>query len=220
MVFFGADGVLPTGAPDVRLPYPLRNGGAQDVIAVGDLTGDGVADIAVGSPAFNPRTGMVHVFPGGDALSSATLEVTTLVGGVANGHFGRGLAIADVTGDGKPDLIVGAVRDSAERVRIFPGPLAQGNIAANAATIVLSASQASSGFGAVAVGDYTGNGVADVIVGAPAQNTPAAGNLQAGAVFVFFGGTGLSTGGAGQADVVFEGVCPGGHSAGASRPGT
>ena len=114
-------------------------------LAAGDVTGDGVDDLAVGAGYLGlgdrfAGTGHVLVFPGGDAAeydvtlpaTSAPIAIQGLPGShlsVASGN-GRSMGIADVTGDGVGDLIVGSPLDEDERgsVSVLAGPLAPGEL--------------------------------------------------------------------------------------------
>ncbi|RKH31111.1 VCBS repeat-containing protein [Corallococcus sp. CA041A] len=80
-----------------------------DMLAAGDLDGDGIADLAVSSPAADVTigdSGAVYLYsfkPGqGPALMRPALT------GLGRGGFGTGLAIADADGDGDMDLFVGS----------------------------------------------------------------------------------------------------------------
>ncbi|MBN8469784.1 VCBS repeat-containing protein [Corallococcus exiguus] len=80
-----------------------------DMMAAGDLDGDGIADLAVSSPAADVTigdSGAVYLYsfkPGqGPALMRPALT------GLGRGGFGTGLAIADADGDGDMDLFVGS----------------------------------------------------------------------------------------------------------------
>lgn len=91
---------------------PSFSGGVR--VAVGDITGDGVDDIVVGAgPGGGPR---VRVFDGrnGEVLQDFFAFESTFTGGVYVGA-------ADVTGDGRADIVVGAGSLGAPRVRVYDG---------------------------------------------------------------------------------------------------
>src|SRR4030095_15450875 len=76
---------------------------------VGDLDGDGFADLAVAAPGNDARgvdAGAVRVFPGGPVATSEAM--LTLRGESDGDRFGSGLAGGDVNRDGRGDVVVGA----------------------------------------------------------------------------------------------------------------
>ncbi len=117
---------------EVRLPDPSRMAAAaSDLLhpysltpytAVLDWDDDGFDDLVLSDTRFgrNPRTrlqeGVVYVLFGGQALPPLVNllapgeypRVAIIFGGSFGGWAGRDLGTADVNGDGKPDLIVGA----------------------------------------------------------------------------------------------------------------
>ena len=141
---------------------------------VGDLDGDGVADLAVGAPGTaGGEAGYVRV------LSGASGAVLREFPG-AGGRFGAALAPAgDADGDGVPDLAVGA--PGLNRVDVLSG----------ANGLLLRRFEAFSGeFGAALanLGDRDGDGHDDLLVGAPAADAPLAAG--AGRAFVVSGSSG------------------------------
>jgi len=95
-------------------PYPTGGfrGGAR--VAIGDVTGDGVADIVTGpGPGMRP---LVKVFDG--------LSGQQILGFNAYDEFFRGgvnVAVADMNGDGRADIITGAGDGGGSHVKIFDG---------------------------------------------------------------------------------------------------
>jgi hypothetical protein len=82
-----------------------------------DITGDGVADLAIGAPFVNSQ-GVIYVFDGkGNATYSATPDATLPALSGAAENLGIGLDfIRDFDGDGKTDLIAGGNRWSPDPV--------------------------------------------------------------------------------------------------------
>lgn len=99
--------LLRNGAPDERLGHA--------VAPLGDLDGDGCAEIAVGAPEADPRlrnAGVVEVlFGGGDPCATVDPRILRLEGTDPDAQAGFAVAGGeDVDGDGVPELLVGAPR--------------------------------------------------------------------------------------------------------------
>jgi hypothetical protein len=190
-------------------------------LAQSDVNGDGIADLVVASPSDDTNgvdAGAVMVFFGTsnpiDLFSRTSAQADlTITGHHAGDAFGCDLVIGDVTGDGKPDLVVGAnhlnlvTATDAGAVYVFRGPLAaapaMSALAANA-RIVGESALAGDRFGTtVEIGDVDGNGTADLVVGASGHDV--AGKADAGCIYLFRGGATLVSKGAEQADMAFDG---------------
>jgi hypothetical protein len=140
-------------------------------LALGDLNGDGALDLVARSPTtayvlFGPLAAGVRRL----ATTPADVTVTGLVDG--------GVIVADVTGDGRPDLVLG----SGSELRVIPGPFHSGQTlsAATAATLVLTGAGAKAS--SLAVADVIGDARPDLIVGSSNDFT------FGGQVFVVSGG--------------------------------
>ncbi len=143
------------------------------VCGVGDVNGDGLADIALGShQPFNGNPGRVHVYHGRSGAMPLTTPTITLNGPAAGSQFGSAVTGGDFNGDGYADVAVGAPNTSTGSAYMYlggPSGIAAANVWAASGT------QAGERFGASlnGFGDTNGDGYTDLIVGAPYFDTPA-----------------------------------------------
>lgn len=158
----------------------------------GDCNGDGIPDLAVGAPgeAAGAKTtaGKVYLYLGGEDFDSAAPVV--LSAGESGDRFGDAIGLKhDINGDTLADLIVGAPRSSkagatAGRAYVWFGRR-DGSFPKNPdAEIRLGTTNDMFG-SSVQTGDVSGDGQADLIIGAPQHNV---GEKIPGSVFIFFGG--------------------------------
>jgi uncharacterized repeat protein (TIGR01451 family) len=175
------------------------------VADAGDVNGDGYADVIVGAPSFdNGQTdeGAAFVYLG-SAAGLAAIAAWQAEGDQTRAEFGYSVSGAgDVNGDGYADVIVGARLFSNGHIDEGAAFVYLGGATGLAITPVsqVESDQASALFGTSvsAAGDVNGDGLADVIVGAPFFNN---GQVDVGAAFVFLGTpAGLSPAPAWQAE--------------------
>lgn len=163
-----------------NLGYSLAGGG--------DINGDGLDDILSGAPLCNAGAlagGCAYVFYGGTPRPDQVPDLT-FDSSVAGAHLGSSIAgNGSVDGSGTMDIVAGApnytaggllARGAAYIFRNLLGPVRQS---------IVAGANAGDQFGfAVALGDFNGDTVADIAIGAP-YNSDAF--TQAGEVSVIYG---------------------------------
>ncbi len=158
------------GQPDVTLfnadgsprffskAFPGTEFGAR--VATGDFTGDGIADLVVGSGP--GRTTFVQVIDG--ATQKTIFAIQPFEAAFTGGVY---VAAGDTTGDGVADLVITPDRGGGPRVDVYTGA-GFGKVAS-----FFGIEDANFRGGArAAVGDLTGDGAADLVVSAGFRGGP------------------------------------------------
>jgi hypothetical protein len=165
---------------------------ASSVTTAGDVDGDGLADVIVGSPYYangESGEGQAAIFYGtriGSTLISRWFVESNLTGA----YFGSAVGTAgDVNGDGFSDVVVGSPyysngQSGEGRAQVFLGA---GEVPYPSAALSLNGGMSQSVLGwSVSSADVNGDGYSDLIVGEPLYDTVS--NADEGRVQVFFGG--------------------------------
>jgi len=152
----------------------------------GDLSGDDEADLLVSSIYDQDSLGVVYLMAG--PIEDATVEeaAASIVGVVSGAQLGTRLyPVPDINGDGASEL---ALPDPEEqRVWLFHGPLSGMMDTDDADVELIGDADSSTGNDLCSPGDWTGDGVPDLLIGAPSDST---GGDRAGAVYLVPGGSG------------------------------
>ncbi|MBM3984543.1 MAG: hypothetical protein FJ296_02440 [Planctomycetes bacterium] len=140
--------------------------------AIGDVDGDGVTDLAVGDIWASSQ--VIH---GGSAsvVSGATgLKLHSAFGSAASDYFGHGISAAgDLDLDGVPDYVVGAPHEFTFLLPWPPGYVRTFSGATGAQLAQFTGTQVNDYLGLSVAGgrDLTGDGVPELVPGAPGQLT-------------------------------------------------
>ena len=164
------------GATDLTDRVALLSGTDPDgrfgsALALADLQPDGSPELVVSAPT-EAAGGAVYLFTTPlPADADATAAVTTLRGTGAGDGMGHALAVADWTGDGLPDLCVGAPDTANGDVWLFPGPVPSGELWDTDAAIHLVGGAADAALGAhLSAGDLNGDGATDLVLSSPGSD--------------------------------------------------
>ena len=170
----------------------------------GDLDGDGHGDIVVGAPFADGELeaeGAIYVLSGAELPRRTSLvnAATRVLSGLGEQHWaGWSVATGDLDGDGRSDVAAGApgADRGAGMVLVWLGSELF-STRDGFPEIRLYGAAPGDGFGrSVSIADLDGDGISDLIVGAPRRNPSPRENpdyFDSGAVYVFRGSQDLRT---------------------------
>lgn len=184
------------GLPDVS----IRDAFGISVASLGDLDGNGMEDLAVGAPGDSSWRGAVYIlFRKTDGSVDHSMKIaSSLHGGpalIVDEGFGANLAsLGDIDGDGITDLAVGAYSNINDELYNASAVSSVYILRMNADGTVKSFTQLASQQNGIpqlperadfcivkAIGDMDGDGIGDIVVGAPGT---AAGGTNRGAIHI------------------------------------
>jgi|GEM_PF-1119231 len=196
----GKNGFIIPGEKDDNLGY--------SVSSTGDINGDGIGDLVIGSPLSDPdgksNAGVTYVIFGSTEGFDLTLNPSTLgtKGFVINGdqagdQSGRSVSnIRDINGDGVDDLAIGAPFSSingddsgaayiifgSKQSDYFSNPIELSDLGSKGLIIKGSNSAHNAGWAVSSAGDFNGDGINDLLIGATNR-----GDNRNGESYVIFG---------------------------------
>jgi hypothetical protein len=168
-------------------------------IAVGDLNADGASDLLLGmyaSIGFGDRSVFLVLGPATGALTSD--DAIAIATGSTGTGFVDAIGAGDADGDGADDLVIGT--PSADLAYLFWGPISADLDLTDADASLAGLSRDYTGASTEINPDVDGDGVADLVVGAPMGGT-----VSAGLVYVVSGSSSGTVDLSTDATYTFEG---------------
>ncbi len=202
------------GGEDVRIIGADVADDAGTALAVADMNGDGVADLLIGADDAagpgnaRPNAGEIYLILGRASLGgivdlAAGGPSATVYGAESGDDIGTALAVGDIDGDGRLDLVIGAddaagpgnARPDGGEVHVLSGTALSGTVdlASSVRRLTILGAEPTDNFGTrVAIGDVNNDGLVDVVASADIASGPENSRGEAGEAYVVFGRASLS----------------------------
>ena len=141
-------------------------------LAADDFDGNGVPDLAIGAPGDSNGAGIVHVaylHSNGTVKSSVNIPNSNTTADA----FGTSLAAGDFDGDGVLDLAIGAPGEDNDAGAVHVAYLHSNGTVKSLVNMANSNTTADAFGTSLAAGDFDGDGVLDLAIGAPGEDNDA-----------------------------------------------
>ena len=196
-VYEGRKGRVPSNSPDTTLrPESAGEGFGLFVFSAGDSVSNpnsGVGVFAFENSDLDFEAGAAFVWYGERTTEENPSSADLVIRGQAGDQLGDAGAFVqgDINGDGMLDYLLGASRQ--DRAYLWYAASAATELRGVDADLILGSTSAETFFGgALAIGDISGDGYADLVVAEPRFSTESL--ADAGAVHIFLGGSTPMTG--------------------------
>ena len=189
---------LNTTSPDVTIWGASNGFGLGTIVAAGDITGDGTADLILRSVTGSAAD--VEVFYGGSGfpsvidMASVASDYQVISDGTGDWSIGSSITTGDVNDDGTQDLILGADRIFGDGDKVYVmqgGPALPSVLSVNGAMLTVAGemSDPEPAGPSVAAADIDGDTIEDLIIGASGLGT----NNGEGKAYIIYGSNALPT---------------------------